>query len=153
MKPNREIISKNTDRLVKSFDKISRIFASMQSFARDISLSKPEILALEFISNSSGKEVIMSKVAKGLGISFSMATKVVDHLVERNLVDRDRNQEDRRVVRLSLTNGGKEIVIAYEKQKKNYFGKMLSLLTETEQEILNLAFEKIASSMSKNDNV
>ncbi|MFA6097631.1 MAG: MarR family transcriptional regulator [Candidatus Paceibacterota bacterium] len=145
MVQNRKNLLKNTDDLIEAFDKISKVFASMESFTDGISLSKPEILALELISNKEG--VIMSETADELDISFSMATKIADFLVEKKLVVRNSNSEDRRIVELALTEAGKNIVLEYKKQKKIYFGKMLELLSENEQKVFIKVLEKIAKAM------
>lgn len=145
MLQNRKNLLKNTDDLIGAFDKISKVFASMESFTDGISLSKPEILALELISKKEG--LIMSHVAGELGISLSMATKIVDFLVEKKLVVRKSNFEDRRTVALVLTEAGKNIVLEYKRQKKIYFGKMLELLSENEQKVFIKVLGKIAGAM------
>lgn len=138
---------KNTIRIIEAFDKISKVFASMESLVGDISLSKPELLALESISKQ--KELTMSKLAKNLGVGFSTATSIIDRLIEKKLVNRERNHGDRRVVKVSLSKRGKEIVSAYQEQKKKSFKKMIEVLTESEQEIFVLVLEKIANEIQK----
>lgn len=89
----------------------------------------------------------MSQAAGELDISLSMATKIVDFLVEKKLVVRESNSEDRRIVELALTKAGKNIVSEYKKQKKIYFGKMLELLSENEQKVFIKVLGKIAGAM------
>ena len=137
------IEQKNTVRLLEAFDRIIKVFASMESFAGDISLSKPEILALESVFKQ--EKLIMNKLANNLDIGFSTATKIIDRLIEKNLVERERNGGDRRIVKVVLTKEGKEIVLAYQAQKKEVFGKMLGMLSTDEQENFILIIEKIAN--------
>ena len=119
----------------------------MGSFVGDINLSKPELLTLESISKQ--KELIMSRLAKELGVGFSTATGIVDRLIKKKLVNRERNHGDRRVVKVSLSKRGKEIVSVYQKQKKKTFRKMIEVLTESEQVSFLAVLEKIANKMQK----
>lgn len=138
---------KNIAGIIGVFDKISKVFVSMGSFVGDINLSKPELLTLEAISKQ--KELIMSRLAKELGVGFSTATGIVDRLIKKKLVNRERNHGDRRVVKVSLSKRGKEIVSAYQEQKKKTFRKMIEVLTESEQVSFLAVLEKIANKMQK----
>lgn len=133
----------NITRLVEAFNRISNAFGSLGCFDSGISLSKPEILALESIFKH--QELIMSRLARNLNIGFSQATKIIDHLFEKKLVRRERNQEDRRIVKVELTKNGKEIVLVYQKEKKDVFGKILKVLSSEDQENLISILDKIAN--------
>ena len=144
---NRMTTEENTARIIEAFGKISKVFASMEGFTGDISLSKPELLTLESVSKQ--KELTMSKLAKNLDIGFSTATSIIDRLIEKKLVARERNHGDRRVVKVFLSKEGEKIVSSYQEQKKISFKKMIEVLTEDEQESFVLVLEKIANKMQK----
>ena len=135
----------NTTRIIDAFDKISKVFASMEGFNGEISLSKPELLTLESVSKH--KELTMSKLAKNLDIGFSTATSIIDRLIEKKLVVRERNHGDRRVVKVLLSKEGEKIISSYQEQKKIFFKKIIEILTEGEQESFVLFLEKIADRM------
>lgn len=79
---------------------------------------------------------IMRQIADHLGFALSTATGVVDRLVEKDLVRRERSDEDRRVVRVRLTEGGREAFrIQREKFMELYTGMLMSL-SDKEQELL-----------------
>lgn len=138
---------KNIASIIGAFDKISKVFVSMESFVGDINLSKPELLTLESISKQKG--LIMSTLAKELSVGFSTATGIVDRLIKKKLVIRERNHGDRRIVKVSLSQRGKEIASAYREQKKKIFKKMIEMLTESEQVSFLAVLEKIANKMQK----
>lgn len=138
---------KYIERFVGAFDRISMVFASMESFAGDISLSKPEILAMESVFKQ--EALIMSRLANNLNIAFSTATKIIDRLMEKKLVIRKRNDDDRRVVKVVLTKKGKEIVLVYQQQKKEMFKRMLDTLAVDEQEYLISIFDKIGDTLGE----
>lgn len=135
----------NVSRIVDTFDKISKVFASMESFGGETGISKPELLALEAISRKGG--MIMSDIAGTLEINLSTATGIADRLVEKKLVLRERNGGDRRIVTLAFTATGKKIAAAYQKQKTEMFARMMSLLSAEDQERLVAILEKIAGAM------
>ncbi|MBU4205129.1 MarR family transcriptional regulator, partial [Patescibacteria group bacterium] len=134
-------------RILDAFDGISRVFASMESFHGDASISKPELLALEAISREEG--LMMSDLGKRLDISLSTATGIIDRLIEKKLVKRERNGGDRRVVRVVLTYKGRKTNLTYQKQKKELFGKMLGALDPEEQGGLIKILEKIAGAINQ----
>ena len=79
---------------------------------------------------------IMRQIAEHLGLAMSTATGIVDRLVQKGLVDRERSEEDRRIVQVKLTDGGHK-VFEIEKQKYMDFCRyMLTSLTREEQATL-----------------
>lgn len=137
----------NITRILDAFDGISRVFAAMESFPGDASISKPELLALEAISREEG--LMMSELGKRLDISMSTATGIIDRLIEKKLVKRERNGGDRRVVRVVLTDKGRKTNLTYQKQKKELFGRMLGALDPEEQGELIKILEKIAGAIKQ----
>ena len=69
-------------------------------------ISFQQILAISMIEDSG---VGMSYFAKKLGIDNSTATRLIDGLEKKKLVKRKRNALDNRVIKVFLTNRGKEI--------------------------------------------
>ena len=142
---NRMTTEENTIRIIEASDNIRMVFASMEGFTGDLNLNKPELLTLESISKQ--KEITMSKLAQNLDIGFSTATSIIDRLIKKKLVVRERNHGDRRVVKVFLSKEGEKIILSYQEQKKIYFKKMIEVLTEDEQESFVLVLEKIANEM------
>jgi DNA-binding MarR family transcriptional regulator len=64
-------------------------------------LRMPQVRALLRLTRTEG--LTMGELARQIGVSYAGATQVVDQLVEAGLVERERSTEDRRVVRLRLT--------------------------------------------------
>jgi DNA-binding MarR family transcriptional regulator len=64
-------------------------------------LRTPQLRALLRIARDEG--LTMGTLARTIGVSYAAATQVVDQLVEMGLVTRERPADDRRVVRLRLT--------------------------------------------------
>jgi DNA-binding MarR family transcriptional regulator len=92
-------------------------------------------------------ECTMSELATKIRLTVSSATLIVDRLVERGLVSRHRSEEDRRVVRVALTDEGAALhhVIADTMMK---LGRaILTVLEEREQDQLLSLFRKINASL------
>lgn len=73
-----------------------------------LEMSTPQLKALLLISEESG--IRMRELARRLGGSFSNATVLVDRLVERGLVERLPEPQDRRVVLVRATEKGQHII-------------------------------------------
>jgi DNA-binding MarR family transcriptional regulator len=73
----------------------------------ELDMSTPQLKALLLISE---EEIRMRELARKLGGSFSNATVLVDRLVERGLVERLDDPEDRRVVLVRVTEEGQHLI-------------------------------------------
>ncbi len=62
-----------------------------------------------FAFSNRSKPLTMGNLSRILGVPFSTATRTVDWLVENGYVRRLADPEDRRVVRVELTEAGKEL--------------------------------------------
>ncbi|MBI2251294.1 MAG: MarR family transcriptional regulator [Armatimonadetes bacterium] len=136
------LIEKKINRFLEALNKIRKFIVNLESFSNEENLNKLELMLLSFIYQE--KELIMSKLAKSLGISLSTATVIVDNLVKKKLILRKRISDDRRIVKVLLTKKGENIALNYQKKKKELIEKMLTMLSEKEQENFILILEKIA---------
>ena len=73
-----------------------------------LDMSTPQFKALILIYEEEG--VRMRELARRLGGSFSNATVLVDRLVDRGLVERMADSQDRRVVLVRVTKNGQRFV-------------------------------------------
>ena len=100
-------------------------------------LSKQEICVLRAIGRH--ERCIMTAIANAIRLSLSSATGLIDRLVEKNLVRRDRSHEDRRVVQVELTDQGRELhVAALESQVQFVRGALKALNPEEQDSLLSL---------------
>src|SRR5215210_5181138 len=74
----------------------------------ELNMSTPQFKALLLISEEEG--VRMRELARKLGGSFSNATVLVDRLVDRGLVERLADPQDRRVVLVRTTQEGQRLI-------------------------------------------
>lgn len=86
---------------------IARSFKLMQRKRQGEELTPPQFLLLKEVC--AGEGITMSELAKRLRVSRGVATRMVDLLLERNLLQRKRDPRDRRVVTVYPTRRGRKV--------------------------------------------
>ncbi len=76
--------------------------------SRGPGISIPQFRVLTYLNRTEGAS--LSAAADRVGLSLPAMSRLIDGLVERELVERDESLEDRRRITLRLTNLGKELV-------------------------------------------
>lgn len=89
------------------------------------------------------KNVTVSELAKILRTTRPQMTYLIDHLVKLDIVKRQSDVIDRRVINLSLTEKGIVIQEDVEKKVKENVRKNLAGLTPEELSEMELALEKL----------
>lgn len=111
----------------------------------DITIS--QCLVLNALGQSNNYK--MTDLARALGVTMGNATGVVDRLVRDGLVKRIKSQEDRRIVRIYLTQKGKETVAKIKKQKIKNIAQVLNKITKKDRGTLLNIMKKVARVMQK----
>lgn len=90
----------------------------------------------------------MHEIADHLTLAVSSTTSVVDKLVEKNIVSRERSQEDRRIVQVALTQSGMEMYAVAREGRMSVGRGMLGTLSEKEQDALIDLFRKMTKDIA-----
>lgn len=85
-----------------------------------------QLKLLKMVSLTDGYTV--SNVAAFLGVSNAAASKAVDRLVRSGLIHRAEAEDDRRAVRLSLTQRGRRLLASYEAVSSEALEQLLGRL-------------------------
>lgn len=107
-----------------------------------VALNMQELRVVEFLGNEGPR--MMRQLAEYLTVAVNSMTSIADSLEQKGLVRRQRSDEDRRVVRVELTDSGRDIHHSLTEVHLQLFRTMLRALTEDEQEIFMVLFRKIA---------
>ncbi|MBI5879041.1 MAG: MarR family transcriptional regulator [Chloroflexi bacterium] len=91
----------------------------------------------------------MNDLSEAMGLAGSTMTRYVDQLVERGLVYRESDHEDRRVVRVKLTDRGRELRRVVERAMQEFFKQVLDELREEERSALLRTIEQVARAIEK----
>ena len=98
-----------------TFSRLSRtvgmVRRSVYSGLSDTRLTESQVNVLELLHNLG--PLPQKEIAKSLSVTGGNITMVVDNLQKRDLVERKRWQEDRRVVHVQLTDLGRETIASY----------------------------------------
>jgi DNA-binding MarR family transcriptional regulator len=68
-----------------------------------LTISPKLVRALLYLAQHGGRALTVGELAEGVGVSLGWASRVADELVSLGLLERMRNEHDRRVVQLQLT--------------------------------------------------
>ena len=91
----------------------------------------------------------MGEFSNALSVPLSNATRIADWLVDNGYVQRLPDSEDRRVVRVSLTDMGKELFKAIDRYIRQRMLQMLSGLTTEERVILLTLIRKVVTGLKE----
>ena len=91
----------------------------------------------------------MGELSDALSVPLSTATRIVDWLVDNKYVQRSHDDEDRRVVRIALTDVGRELHHAIENYIRQRVQQLLSCLTDRERATLLTLIEKVVSTLKE----
>jgi DNA-binding MarR family transcriptional regulator len=79
------------------------------------------------------KNLPMGELADLLGLTESAATRLVDRLLRMNLVRRDRDEVDRRVVRVRLSSYGRQLADLVFQRRQEQFTRFAERLRQEER--------------------
>lgn len=104
-------------------------------------LSVTEIHTIDAIGMYSKRT--MSEVAQELRITVGTLSTAINHLVRKGYVQRNRSEEDRRNVYISLTKRGKLAYRVHDKFHCDMIKNTISGLSDKEEKILMDSLEKL----------
>ncbi len=101
------------------------------------------ITTVHRMTNSQDRGVTLSSFAREMHMSISAASHLVDALVEHNLLTRSQDEEDRRIVRISLSPAGNRCAAVAKQGILNCITSLTSQLTPEEEEMRLRVIEKL----------
>ena len=134
-------------RSLNTFIKFSRAYESFMArlikhgSLGDLTLSQFGVLEALYHLGPMCQGEVSSKLLKSTG----NITLVLDNLEKRNLIRRRRDQEDRRMVTVSLTSEGEALIAEILPEQISMIVEELSILTSDEQEILGDLCKKLGT--------
>lgn len=114
-----------------------------------LTLSQYHILSLL----TEQKEAKMRSLKEYLAVTGPVATKVVDNLINKKLVDRGRWGQDKREVHVRATHRGKALVRGLELKKKEFFRVLLDFLSFEEAQNLLKILNHLSMSLAEQNRV
>jgi MarR family transcriptional regulator, organic hydroperoxide resistance regulator len=137
------------DRLFTAFHVTNRhIQQEMAVALKDMNLTGPQFFILYLLSTS--EEMKSTELAEKLDVKPSAITVMIDRLLKNDLVSRQRDENDRRIVKLELTPVGREIFEKAKRKRREIFSRYLAYLDEADVDQLVTIYEKLAAAIENN---
>jgi len=116
----------------------------------DSEITQLTLLQLEtLIFLKQNKSAQMREVAEHLHIAMPSATSLINTLASLNLIDRQNDDSDRRLVRLVLTKKGESLLAKAVEAKKERINKILSFMTQKDKKHMVSILETILERMKE----
>ncbi|MGQ9425658.1 MarR family winged helix-turn-helix transcriptional regulator [Gilvimarinus sp. F26214L] len=108
-------------------------------------LTAPQLLLLQAVRERG--EVTIGELAKGINLSQATVTSILDRLERRELVYRQRSQQDKRKVYAYLTPGGEQMLDKAPTPLQAHFIERFQNLPDWEQNMILSALQRVAHMM------
>lgn len=115
-------------------------------------VSSTQIQTLIFLSGAHPKNKNVGSIATRLQIAQPTVSRVVDSLVNKGLVNRERSEVDRRKIQLELTEQGKSVTEGINEISETLQG-IVRTLEEDRQHELSRDLLKLAGEMQRQDHL
>ncbi|MCX6732511.1 MAG: MarR family transcriptional regulator [Candidatus Roizmanbacteria bacterium] len=140
----------NRSRLIEMMFKVSRLMKEEMSYTNNlVHLSILQIQTLIFLHKN--KKVSMSNIAEHFHIELSSATSLITKLYSQKLIERHTDEEDRRLVRITLTEKGSDQLKQAMCERRKKMEKTLAYLSDKQRSELSAIFETLFTKLQKKD--
>ena len=136
--------------IIEQWHQVSRcLFSSQAQDWLTVDLTMPQLKTLLCVAQAG--DATSGQIARGLGVSLSTVTGIVDRLTEQHLVSRREDPEDRRVTRVLPTASGREMVRRLLRYRDERLTSLLGKLSPEELATVERAFEYLARAAAQVD--
>lgn len=122
-----------------------------QHLSKSVGLTVPQLVLLQTLSVHPGERAATSLLRTQIGVSPATMSGLVDRLVKRGLLSRERLQTDRRVVELSLTPAGSRMLLQAPAPLQEQVLERLQQLPTEERHAILASLEHIVKLMGADD--
>jgi DNA-binding MarR family transcriptional regulator len=123
------------DNIIDLFiDNLKKLFFPEEWIELDMKFSKTEIFSILYLDKR--KEITMTELVEYINVPMSTATGIVDRLVRKGYIARERSETDRRIVVLRLTDEGLRLIQNLKDLIYKYLDMILADLTDEEKQFL-----------------
>lgn len=109
--------------------------------------SKNEVFSLLFVYRKGYAN--MTEIAEYLGVPLNTATGIISRLEKRQVIKRERDLVDKRVVTIGITPEGKALLLGLFKELEHYYKLIMEAITEQERNLLLKLIGKVFEIISQ----
>jgi DNA-binding MarR family transcriptional regulator len=110
-------------------------------------ITPPQFIALQWLFEHG--DMTIGDLSNKMYLAFSTTTDLVDRMEKNQLVQRVRNESDRRVVQIHLLKEGERIIEEVIVKRQNYLREVLSNFDELEVTQLSASLKKLHHEMKE----
>lgn len=115
----------------KEFDNL--VFGSVYSEDR---ITRMNIWIIDYIYDKKGEDVFQKDIERKMSITRSTASKIIDLMVQKKLVERSAVEYDARLKKLTLTPKALKLRDEMEKNSKKVYEKVIAGFSKEEEQLL-----------------
>ncbi len=115
----------------KEFDNL--VFGSVYSEER---ITRMNIWIIDYIYDKKGEDVFQKDIERKMSITRSTASKIIDLMVQKKLVERSAVGYDARLKKLTITPKALKLRDEMEKNSKKVYEKVMAGFSEEEEQLL-----------------
>jgi DNA-binding MarR family transcriptional regulator len=130
-----------TERLAEELLTLWRILRSLYHPVRRAEITPEQYWLLRLLSRAGS--LTIGELAAELEITTSSATAACKRLEKAELLTRERQSDDERVVRVALTDQGAAQLQAWHERKRQALARMLNVLDADEQKQFQAMLERV----------
>jgi DNA-binding MarR family transcriptional regulator len=102
------------------------------------------------IQIGAAKEISLNELADILKLDNSTISRTINNLVDQQLVVRETDSQDRRYIKMKLTNRGWEVYESIEKNMNQYYRDLLKDIPEEKHEQVIESLKLLVKAMNEN---
>lgn len=116
---------------------------------RTSGLTGPQLLVLKAINQKAAPTA--GTIAKEVSLSQATVTSILDRLERKELLHRNRSQDDKRKIELTLTDSGRAILASAPALMQDSFIRTFNDLEDWEQSLILSSLQRLAYMMNAED--
>jgi len=124
-------------RSLRRFERVTQ--AQLKNCCAHVTLAQ----CLVLLEIDEGGELTMSQLAAGLRLDASTLSRTIEGLVRRQLVERLREDQDRRVVRIRLTSEGQSVCRSIHEENDGHYSRIFEKIPESRRGTVIKNFETL----------
>lgn len=128
----------------KEFDNL--VFGSVYSEDR---ITRMNIWIIDYIYDKRGEDVFQKDIERKMSITRSTASKIIDLMVQKKLVERSAVEYDARLKKLTLTPKALKLRDEMEKNSKKVYEKVMAGFSDEEEQLLLSYMLRIKGNMDR----
>jgi DNA-binding MarR family transcriptional regulator len=138
-----EQVLKSIRRVIRATDLHSRLMT------KKTGLTSSQLILLKVVRDH--KLSTISELASSISLSQATLTSILDRLEGANLVKRVRSEEDKRKVRVQLTDAGNDVLAMAPEPLQETFIRQFSALKDWERSMILASLQRVAEMMDAGD--